>query len=402
MYKFKSMIKNKKILKISILFSLICIFSTINIFAYFTNSDRIEHINKPDGNDIESLEEEKNQIELTMEENRRLYDEQVKLYSKGEQELAKLQYSISTQVQEIEKTQVSINEKIKEVNNKKAEVDAAQVKVDSQTVSLRKRLRTMYKFKKNGYLQIILKSDSLVNAMTKIDRIKILAEYDRNLLLELKLLKEKLEIMQKDLELEQKGLEDLKEEQINQKEELEKSYRQETAKKKLIYENMEVLQRQKEQLETESNKITQALKQMKLKREYVGGSMAWPLDLGNNYITSYFGPRQAPTAGASNNHGALDIAAPTGSNIYSPLDGVVIASHFSYAYGEMVMVDHGGGIVTLYAHASQRLVSTDENVSAGDVIAKVGSTGISTGPHLHFEVRVNGVRQNPLNYVNQP
>ncbi len=377
------------------------IFSGTYIFASILPLDKLNHDKKPDG-EIEKLEDEQEAINNTIEETKAQYQEQVQKYSKQEQELAFLQDKIANQLSVIEETEIKIRAKIVEVDEKKLEVENAQKEVDEHIVALRKRLRTMYKFGKTGYLQIILKSESLVNALTRLDRIRFLTEYDRDMLENLKLLKESLLIKQKSLELEQKELEDLKEEQIQQKEALELSYEQELVKKQNIFNNIEVLERQKEQLEAESRQIAETLRQMRIKRDYVGGTMAWPLDLKNNIITSFFGKRRSPIAGASTNHGAIDIAAPTGDNIYSALAGEVIASEHSYGYGNFVMVDHGGGIVTLYAHASERLVIVGDEVAKGEVIAKVGSTGISTGPHLHFEVRVNGSRVDPLDYVVAP
>ncbi|HPF18365.1 MAG TPA: M23 family metallopeptidase, partial [Bacillota bacterium] len=98
-------------------------------------------------------------------------------------------------------------------------------------------------------------------------------------------------------------------------------------------------------------------------------------------------------------HTGIDIAAASGTNILAANAGTVITAGWNNSYGYMVMIDHGGGIVTLYAHSSKLLVNKGTVVGRGQAIAKVGSTGMSTGPHLHFEVRVNGVYKNPRDYV---
>ena len=100
-------------------------------------------------------------------------------------------------------------------------------------------------------------------------------------------------------------------------------------------------------------------------------------------------------------HTGIDIGAGSGTDILAANAGTVITAGWNNSYGYMVMIDHGGGIVTLYAHASKLLVSTGNVVARGQTIAKVGSTGMSTGPHLHFEVRLNGVYKNPLDYVSR-
>ncbi len=374
--------------------------SSVVIFASVKPHSIFHTLKNPD--EIQKLEDEKNEIEQTIANTKTEYEEQVKLYSVQEQELASLQAQIMTQVAEIDQTELDIVSKTQEVEAKKLEVKKAKIDVEDHIAALRKRLRAMYKFGKTGYLQIILRSENLVNALTRLDRIRFLADYDKKMLEELQLLQEILEIKQAELEGEKQALEDLKEQQVQQKEALETSYAQELAKKKQIFANMEALERQKQQLEAESQRITQTLMQMKIKRDFVGGQMIWPLDYNFNTITSFFGPRVEPIPGSGANHGAIDIAAPTGNNIYAALGGEVLASEFMWGYGNCVMIDHGGGIVTLYAHASQRLVSKGDYVNRGDVIALVGSTGFSTGPHVHFEVRVNGTRVDPLGYVARP
>ncbi len=375
--------------------------SSLALFAQTVPNTQFGGMNRPD-KDIESLESEKSDIEKTLEETKAQYKQEVKNYSKKEQELANIQFRIMDQIKLIEQTELDIENKQIEVSNKKLEVNKAKADVDNHIITLRKRLRIMYKFGKTGYLQIILKSDNLVNALTRVDRIRFLADYDKKMLNRLQFLQSELERKQKALEGEKEELEELKEDQTQQKEALQISYDQALVKKKEIANNMEALQRQKKQLEVESAKITETIRQMKIKRDYVGGQMAWPLDYNHRYITSYFGKRKAPTPGATTNHGAIDIAAPTGSNIYAALGGEVIYSGYFGSYGEMVLIDHGGGIHTLYAHASQRLVKEGQMVNRGDVVSRVGTTGRSTGPHLHFEVRENGTRVDPLNYVVQP
>ncbi len=391
---------NQKIKMSFVVVFVVFIASALVVFASVTPNSIFNEIKHPD--EIQKLEDEKNEIEETIAATKAEYEEQVKLYSIQEQELASLQAQIMDQIAQIEQTELDIENKTQEVEDKKLEVKKARIDVEDHIAALRKRLRAMYKFGKTGYLQIILRSENLVNALTRLDRIRFLADYDKSMLEDLQLLQEILEIKQAELEDEKQALEDLKEQQIEQKEALEISYEQELAKKQQIFENMEALERQKQQLEAESQRITQTLMQMKIKRDFVGGEMIWPLDYNFNTITSFFGPRIEPIPGSGANHGAIDIAAPTGNHIYAALGGEILASEFMWGYGNCVMIDHGGGIVTLYAHASQRLVSKGDYVNRGDVIALVGSTGFSTGPHLHFEVRVNGTRVDPLNYVVRP
>jgi len=115
-------------------------------------------------------------------------------------------------------------------------------------------------------------------------------------------------------------------------------------------------------------------------------------------ITSLFGSRVHPVTGRANNHTGIDIAAAGGTNILAAKSGVVITSTYNSSYGNYVVVDHGNGQTTLYAHMRKRLVSEGQTVKQGSTLGLVGTTGSSTGNHLHFEIRVNGARKDPLNY----
>ena len=116
-------------------------------------------------------------------------------------------------------------------------------------------------------------------------------------------------------------------------------------------------------------------------------------------VTSYFGYRTHPVTGVYKLHTGVDIGAPMGANFIAANDGVVVKAGYNIAYGNMVIVDHGGGVSTLYAHGSEILVEVGQEVTTGTSILKVGSTGYSTGPHAHFEVRINGEYIDPLEYI---
>ena len=126
--------------------------------------------------------------------------------------------------------------------------------------------------------------------------------------------------------------------------------------------------------------------------------MAWPVP-GYTKITSNYGMRVHPITGVYKLHTGVDISAPIGANFVAANDGIVTKAYYNSAYGNMVMIDHGGGISTLYAHGSEILVQVGQTVSRGEPILKVGSTGYSTGPHAHFEVRINGIVTNPIEYI---
>ena len=133
--------------------------------------------------------------------------------------------------------------------------------------------------------------------------------------------------------------------------------------------------------------------------DYIGGEFAWPAP-GYTTITSRYGMRIHPILKVPRLHTGTDIGMPTGSNIIAANDGVVIhASYTTTGYGNMVMIDHGGGVCTLYGHGSEIIAELGQTVKKGDIIMKAGSTGWSTGPHLHFEVRINGTAVDSLPYI---
>ena len=128
----------------------------------------------------------------------------------------------------------------------------------------------------------------------------------------------------------------------------------------------------------------------------LNGGLIWPLP-SSTRITSGFGGREEVMQGSGTFHSGVDIGTPAGNNILA--SGTVVAATYHWSMGNYVLIDHGSGIYTVYMHSSKLLVSAGDYVNQGDVIALVGSTGLSTAPHLHFGLKINGSYVNPLNYV---
>lgn len=351
----------------------------------------------------DEFNQEIERLQEAIELNRQEYEKKAEVLDGQEKELALLEIKAGELNRLIDETNGKIDAKNAEIALKQTEVDAAQDKVDEQVTAIRLRLRSMYKFGKTGYIEILLKSDSFINAMTRLDKIRLLTQHDKEMLLKLRTAKDALVVAKDLLQKEEAALEELKEEQLIQKDELDITYDQLTAKKAITNSSMEQLVQRQEEFKEQQRYWDEQLRKLTIKRAYVGGVMDWPLDYHNNYITSYFGPRTEPIPGVGSDHGAIDIAADTGQLVYSVLDGEVIVSMFEYYGGNFMIVDHGGGITTAYAHLSVRYLDVGDTVKKGQALGEVGSTGIwTTGPHLHFEVRVNGDRQDPLKYVNIP
>ena len=142
----------------------------------------------------------------------------------------------------------------------------------------------------------------------------------------------------------------------------------------------------------------QTLAAQQQQKQYSGGAFTWPCP-SYTYISSDFGYRIHPISGVEKFHSGIDMAAPYGSAILAAADGTVVSAGYSSSMGNYVMINHGGGLYTIYMHASALYVSSGQSVSAGEQIAAVGSTGNSTGPHLHFSVRLSGSYVSPWNYL---
>ena len=161
---------------------------------------------------------------------------------------------------------------------------------------------------------------------------------------------------------------------------------------------MKAIEAEMKRKEEEARKKAEAQKKTYKVTNLGNISFKWPCP-SSGRITSGFGGRTSPTEGASTNHKGIDISASTGASIVAAADGEVVIATYSYSAGNYIMIDHGGGVSTVYMHCSQLLASKGQKVKKGQTIARVGSTGYSTGSHLHFGIRSGGSYVNPSNYV---
>ena len=294
---------------------------------------------------------------------------------------------------ELEKQEITM--KIAESEQK---IDELNKEIDNNNEILEERLRAMYKQGTSGYMEVILNSDNLVDALTRMDMIQLIVKSDVELLKNINEQKTEVEELKLSQETERLELTAVINDLAVKQNEVLVASRSKESYMWSIQKDLKEIQRQEAEMEAQSAKIEKEIIAAQRAVEYAGGEMAWPVP-GNYRITSHFGGRYDPISGVWSNHGGTDIAAPYGSAIVSTNDGVVIFAGWHYSYGNYIIVDHGGGIATLYAHCSKLLASKGQAVSRGETIALIGSTGYSTGNHLHFEVRVNGVRVQPMDYL---
>ena len=311
--------------------------------------------------------------------------------------LTKMQSDIYT----LEKSKGALEQSISETQQ---ELDEAKNAQTQQYESMKFRIQMVYESGQKRYLDVLLSATSMTDMLNKSEYISQVSLYDYNLLNQLKTAKEKVANIKQKLDKDLEANEILQEELKKQQEALEKILAEKNAQVK-EYEASIKLQ------EDEVAKYTRAKEEAEsviasaelaasssMSSTYVGGVFQWPVP-GNYTITSPFGNRNSPTAGASSNHRGIDIACPSGSNVVAAADGIVIVAAYNYAEGNYVCIDHGGGVVTVYMHNSSLLVTVGENVVAGQSIALSGSTGVSTGPHSHFGVRINGEYVDPMAYL---
>lgn len=353
--------------------------------------------------DVEDLQVQYSDIQIQLDEQN--------------QELANVQSELSENLQQLQtiddtitSTQNDLSGLSSEIDNLKTTIETTELKVteleetyEKEQGDLDERLISVYEAGETYYLDVLLNSRSLMDFLSNYFLISEITEYDSRLI--------------QDVENEKKEMEETKDFLQNSKNDFV-TKKQNQIKAEKVLQNTKVIRENKiAELTEEELKIQSSIDEYKQKfseveaeikwittnsvgTEYIGGVMAWPVP-GHTIISSTFGMRTHPITGVYKLHTGIDIAAPMGTDFIAVADGIVTKACYNPAYGNMIIIDHGGGIETLYAHGQDGgiLVQIGDNVKQGQPILKVGSTGYSTGPHAHFEVRVNGQPVNPLPYV---
>lgn len=313
---------------------------------------------------------------------------------------------ISSTESEIETATALIAEYESKIVTKNAEIEAMEADIEDNYNDMMGRLRFSYEQGTASYLELILDSESMTDFLSSMDRVRSIMDFDKSLMDELaaqlKLLEDERTILTNTLE-EQKTLEaSLSAKKIDledQKKKADQYITQLQADEKAYAAEYEKAKKAEKEANNQIEKLL-AERQKSENQQYWGGDFIWPVPKNITRISSYFGWRIL--WGRSDYHLGIDIPAASGTDIYASNGGTVVTATWHYSYGYYVLIDHGGGYATLYAHNSRLLVKAGDKVEQGDVIAKMGTTGSSSGNHLHFEVRVNGKVQNPLNYVKRP
>lgn len=302
--------------------------------------------------------------------------------------------ALSLEIEGYELQKQEINMKIAESEQKISELTD---EINKNNETLEKRLRVMYKNGTAGYMEVLLNSENLIDALTRMDMIQMIVQSDVELLENINDQKLQVEDLKVEQETERLELTAVINNLNSKQNDIMIASRSKEVYMSSLKNNLAEIQRQEAAMEAQSEQIEKDILAAQRAVEYAGGELAWPVP-GQYRITSPFGGRADPITGVWSNHGGTDIAAPNGTPIVSANDGVVIYAGWHYSYGNYIIVDHGGGISTLYGHCSKLLAAAGQAVTREEKIALVGSTGYSTGNHLHYEVRINGVRKDPMTY----
>ena len=345
---------------------------------------------------LETLQQQQEQIDQKRSQTQQEREQVQKQQNSAQERLGGLQNDIkatSTQIAENEKKLKTANDRLKTLQK---ELKQAEAKYQAKQFAMVARLRYLQRQKGNRGWALLLQSENLNEFLDRRYQLRLIYQADRQVLAELRQDADALEKQRRGVESQKNQIALVTQELQAQKTEYQAQAQTQQELIKRLQEDRRALEAAEEQLAKDSQNIA-ALIQRRLAEKARGtGIMGYPSD---GVITSVFGYRVHPVLGYSRFHAGLDFGADYGSPIKAADSGIVIFAGWYGGYGQAVIIDHGSGITTLYGHASELYVSEGQTVQRGQAIAAVGSTGLSTGPHLHFEVRLSGEPADPANYL---
>ena len=375
--------KKKYILIVIIIFAICSVYSISRAENVSELQQQKEQIKQDLNNANESLENL--QIELT---------DALEEINKVEKQIVEGETKLAETTKQLEK----IKKEIKEIQEK---LDITEQNYEKQRQMCEKRLVALYEMGETTYLDVLLNSRSISDFISNYYLIGEIAQYDSELLDTIQREKSKIEQIRNQLTVKTENLKSI---QTSQEKTLIALENAKTIKNSYINDLSEEEQNTKKQIEEYQSKLNTLDSQIlfltvgNIGEDYIGGEFLWPAP-GYKTITSPFGTRFHPILKTYRTHYGVDIGAPTGANIVAANSGVVTTASYLSSYGNAVIIDHGGGISTIYAHGSEIVAKVGDQVNKGDIILKCGSTGLSTGPHLHFGVCVNGQYVDPMPYL---
>lgn len=385
------------------------------VYASNTDRDR-EREEELENNkkDLQDAQDEKDNMEDTLSDIKNQKDDLEEAKSDLSDYVVELDGQLMSIQDKLLQLEVKVAEKEQEVTQIKQQLKEAEENETNQYVSMKQRIKFMYEKGSQTYLTMLFEAEDFSDMMNKAEYIEEMSNYDRDMLVQYQDTKQAILLLKTQLEEEQSALKQAQEETtqkegemndlITQKQEQIEDYEADIDnKEKAIKEYEAEIAAQNATIAALEAKIAQAQEDVSGNDAgdapvYSGGTFCWPAP-SYTRISSEYGNRIHPTLGVTQFHNGLDMAAPHGSPILAAEGGVVIAASYNATMGNYIMINHGSGLYTIYMHASALYVSSGQTVSRGEKIAAVGSTGRSTGPHLHFSVRRNGSYVNPWNFL---
>ena len=335
-----------------------------------------------------------------------------------QQQLKEIQSDKSKALEQKELLEQQINAAQAEINNIQSQIDKyselislkeeelAQAEAEEAELydQFCKRVRYMEEEGEVSYWSILFGSDDFSDLLDNFIMVEEFIQYDNDLMNGILALQDQIAADKADLETSKADQETAKARQVEVRSELQSQQDQVDALIDEISGQEDLLEQQEAKLRSAANAMDEEIKRLEkemadqISNVVSESGFQWPLPSSWNTLSSLFGSRTHPITGRPNNHTGIDIPASRNTEIYAAKSGVVVTSTYNSSYGNYVVVSHSDGTSTLYAHMNSRNATVGQTVSQGQVIGYVGTTGSSTGNHLHFEVRVNGSRVDPVDY----
>lgn len=345
--------------------------------------------------EINKQQQKKNEAQQQLENTKAKREKTLHAMEALEKEAGEIQAKINAANAEIAQTEKTLAEQ-------QVKLDAATQKAQAQYDLFKSRFRVMCEQGDVSYLEMLFSAKNFGDLVDKIEIIQEISQHDKDIF-------DKMEATRLEIEAARDEIANLKQEQENSKAELtsqkaaldkkqqeQKAYMKELESDAAAYQK--VIDQADAAMESLRRSLSGSLSTSSGGRAYVGGEFTWPTP-SCYYITSHFSPRRKnPVSGVYKRHTGTDIGAAYGASIVAANSGTVTLAGWNSGYGNCVVIDHGGGRATLYAHMSSIGVSKGQSVKKGQQIGLVGSTGNSTGPHLHFEILINGAAVDPMQY----
>ncbi len=389
------------------------VFGSFHYHAY-ADTTEIEESIKQKQKEIEEAQKKKKELQSGLTEVKEIMEDLKDTRADLQEYVTQLDKNLADVEAKIEELKTLISEKEDEILETTEELEDAQEKEQTQYQTMKERVQFLYEQGDSYYLELLLDVDSFGEFVNKKEYITKMSEYDTKMLKEYVTNRELIEVCKAELEAEEELLQEAKakvdEEQANLEEMIA------TKEQEINRYTGDINNKQKAIAEYEADiamendtiKALEAALAAERKRlleeqgseriTYDGGMFKWPAP-SYTRVSSDYGWRLHPTLGVDKFHNGIDLAAPGGSPILAAYDGQVIGAGYNSSMGNYIMINHGGGLITIYMHASALYVSDGDMVGRGEKIAAVGTTGRSTGNHLHFGVRLDGNYVSPWNYI---